>query len=75
LGTINGFNVKSSFIEAATAANMGDSTNYIPKQIDLQYADKDIDIVAFGHTHYPLVKNFDNGRCHRNGSDGSASLD
>lgn len=59
--TINGVSVKSSFIEAATAATTGDSTNYFPKQVELQYADKDIDIVVFGHTHYPLVKKFDNG--------------
>ncbi len=59
--TINGVNVKSSFIEAATAAVKGDSTNYFPKQEDLQYAGKNIDIVVFGHTHYPLVEKFDNG--------------
>lgn len=59
--TINGVNAKSSFIEAATAAATGDSTNYFPKQEELQYADQDIDVVVFGHTHYPLVKKFDNG--------------
>ncbi len=59
--TINGVSVKSSFIDAAIGASTGDSTNYFPKQLELQYVGKDIDIVVFGHTHYPLIKKFDSG--------------
>lgn len=59
--TINGVNVKIPFIEAATAAIKGDTTNFFPKQESLQYTNQNIDIVIFGHTHYPLVKKFASG--------------
>ncbi len=58
---LNGVIAKSSFIESATAAATGDSTNYFPKQEELQYAGKGIDTVVFGHTHYPLIKKYDSG--------------
>lgn len=57
---LNGVRVHIPFIEGATAAIKGD-TSFFNKQIALQYVDKNIDIVVFGHTHKPLVQKFVNG--------------
>lgn len=58
--TANGVNAKVPFVNAAAALATGDNS-FFPKQEALQYADKNIDIVVFGHTHYPLVQTFASG--------------
>jgi|GEM_PF-157521 len=57
---LNSVRVHIPFIEGATAAVKGDTT-FFNKQIALQYANQNIDIAVFGHTHNPLVQNFTNG--------------
>lgn len=57
---LNGVRVHIPFIEGATAAIKG-GTSFFNKQIALQYANQNIDIAVFGHTHNPLVQKFTNG--------------
>jgi UDP-2,3-diacylglucosamine pyrophosphatase LpxH len=57
---INGVNVNIPFLESAQAAATGD-VFFFSKQAAQQYADKNIDIVVFGHTHYPLVEKHASG--------------
>jgi len=61
--TNNGVRVHASFIQAASAQLIGNTsaTQYFPKQESVQYDGQGIQTVVFGHTHVPLVQTFKNG--------------
>ena len=61
--TNNGVRVHASFIQAASAQLIGNTsaTQYYPTQESIQYDGQGIQTVVFGHTHVPMVQKFNNG--------------